>query len=450
MTHDLAGPDALDTRIVLRTYATLAGLAGLFVWIRPAGLSTTIVNGAGARDLALQLIGALLVGWGCVAGGLALIEEPRSRHRALGGFAVAHAVILAGVLASLERQGGLHPHEVGFPLLLVTTMLLFYFWLTGDGYRPGNAVEFTGLFRQRTTDASLRSDYVEQIRHAASQEERHRLARDLHDSVKQQIFAMQTAAATVQARLESDPPGVREAIERLRESGREAMGEMEAMLDSLRSSPLENVGLVEALKNQAEALQFRTGARVDLELADLPPSEALPPGGQEAIFRVAQEAFANVAKHARASRVQVRLAGEHDRLVLRIEDEGAGFDQAAPSFGMGLVNMRERASAFGADLEVHSRPGGGTRVLLAMPYTSWTRTDPRPYRNDAIAFALMAAAFAGGTVVNAVKGGSQLDSMLSAAICLANLVILLRVSKQYFAAKDRVEASPWLQSRSRS
>jgi signal transduction histidine kinase len=443
MTHDLAGPDAHDTRIVLRIYAALAALAGLFVWVAPASLSD------GGR-VALELAGTVLLACACVAVGLGSLEEPGARHRALGGFAVAHAVVLAGALATLERQGGLHPHEVGFPLLLVTTMLLFYFWLTGDGYRPGEALEFTGLFRQRTADASLRSAYEEQVRLAAGQEERHRLARDLHDSVKQQIFAMQTAAATVQARLESDPPGVREAIERLREAGREAMSEMEAMLDSLRSSPLENVGLVEALKKQVEALQFRTGARVELELEDLPPSEALPPGGQEAIFRVAQEALANVAKHARAARVQVRLAGQHDRFVMRIEDEGAGFDQAAPSSGMGLANMRERASAFGADLEVHSRPGGGTRVFMAMPYTAWTRTDPRPYRNDAIAFGLLGAWFCGAAVVTAVKGGSQLDSLLSAAIGLANLVILVRVAKQYYAAKDRLEGSPWLQSRSRS
>jgi hypothetical protein len=87
---------------------------------------------------------------------------------------------------------------------------------------------------------------------------------------------------------------------------------------------------------------------------------------------------------------------------------------------------------------------------MAMPYTAWTRTDPRRYRNEAIAFALMATWFGGGAVVNAVKGGPQLDSMLSAAICLANLVILLRVSQQYYAAKDRLEASPWLLSRSRS
>jgi signal transduction histidine kinase len=446
MKH-LAEPDALDTRIVFQNYAACAALAGLFLWVAPAGLSSNL-TGIGAR-VALESMASALLAWGCVAGGLALIEEPRSRHRALGGFAFAHAVVLIGAISAAGFRG-FDPHDIALPILLATCMLLFYFWLTGDGYRPGHAVEFTGLFRQRTTEASLRSDYDEQIRHAASQEERHRLARDLHDSVKQQIFAMQTAAATVQARLESDPPGVREAIERLRESGREAMSEMEAMLNSLRSSPLENVGLIEALKNQAEALQFRTGARVDLELADLPPSEALPPGGQEAIFRVAQEAFANVAKHARAPRVQVRLAGEHDRVVLRIEDEGAGFDPAAPSFGMGLANMRERASAFGADLEVNSRPGGGTRVFLAMPYTAWARTDPRRHRNEAIAFALMATWFGGGGVVNAVKGGSQLDSFTSAAICLVNLVILLRLLTQYSAARRRVEASPWLRSRSRS
>jgi signal transduction histidine kinase len=182
-------------------------------------------------------------------------------------------------------------------------LILFYFRQTGDGHRRNELSEVTGLFgRHRPSAERLRSTYEDRIREAASQEERNRLARDLHDSIKQQIYAMQTAAATAQARFDGDPAGAKEALERLRESGREAMAEMEAMLDSLRASPLENTGLVEALKKQCEALQFRTGAQVDFELGTLPPSETPAPAAQHALFRVAQEALANVGRHTRAAR----------------------------------------------------------------------------------------------------------------------------------------------------
>ena len=148
---------------------------------------------------------------------------------------------------------------------------------------------------------ALRSQYAEQIRRAARQEERARLARDLHDAVKQQLFVIQTAAATVQARFENDPVGARQSVDHIRTAAREAVVEMQALIEQLQAAPLENVGLAEALKKQCEALGFRTGARIDLAVGELPRSDALPPGAHEAIFRTAQEALANIGRHARAT-----------------------------------------------------------------------------------------------------------------------------------------------------
>ena len=155
----------------------------------------------------------------------------------------------------------------------------------------------TRLFGTRKTRAvqPLRSRYEQEIRRAAAQEERNRLARDLHDSVKQQLFVIQTAAATAQERFHNDPTGAHDAIDAVRRAAREALGEMEAMLEGLNANPLENTGLVEALKKQCEALGYRTGAQVSCECGPLPASETLPPGTHQAIFRTAQEALANVA-----------------------------------------------------------------------------------------------------------------------------------------------------------
>ena len=442
-------PDVFDTRTLFRIYASCAAIAGLVLWLAPPrGLTTTIASTAEGKRAFLQLSGTMLVALGCVAAGFGEIEEPRSRHRALGCFAFAHLIALAGVVSVAVMTGGIHDGDITPPLLIGLCVLLFYFWQTGDGYRAGESIDFTKLFGgPRSPDDSLRSAYEQRIREAASQEERHRLARDLHDSVKQQIFAMQTAAATIQARFGTDDEGARQALAQLRESGREAMAEMEAMLDSLRSIPLTTPGLVEALKKQGEALQFRTGAPVSFQIGSLPPDEALAPGAQQAIFRVAQEAFANIGRHARASRVVVSLGMQDDRLVLRIEDDGAGFSTEGPAGGMGLANIRERAAAFDARMEVSSQPGAGTRVMLAVPFRRGARGDVAYYRRQALSWAAATLAIA-AIVVHAWLRNVRFGG--TAALLVANVIILARSVVVYQRARRRAEESPWTGSPSHS
>jgi signal transduction histidine kinase len=444
-------PDVVDTRTLFRVYASSAAIAGLILWLGPVtGVSTSLASTAETKRALLQMAGAMLVAVGCASAGLGEIEDPRSRHRALGCFAFAHAIALAGVVSVAVIHGGLHEADIVPPVLVVACIVLFYFWQTGDGYRAGESMQFTRLFAgPGQPDDHLRSAYEEQIREAASQEERHRLARDLHDSVKQQIFAMQAAAATVQARFDSDAAGARDALDRLRESGREAMAEMEAMLDSLRSTPLTTPGLVDALKKQGEALQFRTGARVSFEIGALPPDEALAPGAQPAIFKVAQEAFANIGRHARASRVVVALGAENDQVTLRIADDGAGFSTDAAASGMGLANMRERARAFDGLLDVASKPGGGTRVTLRLPFAAWARADVSAYRRRIFVWA-GTVLFIGVMAAVAWRSGHTLDARMALALLLGNLVILARVILSYVRASRRAEESPWIESPSHS
>ena len=224
--------------------------------------------------------------------------------------------------------------------------------------------------------AWLRSQYEERIRQAATQEERARLARDLHDAVKQQLFAIQTAAATAQVRFETDPDGAKTAVDQVRSSAREAMTEMEAMLEQLQAAPLENAGLVSSLRKQCEALGFRTGAEVTFELGTLPGDTALVPGAREAIFRVAQESLANVARHARARRVRVSLGSSGDRLVLAVEDDGSGLSGERMPGGMGMANMAARAAEVGGDFEASSAPDQGTAVRFSVPHVT---SSARPY-----------------------------------------------------------------------
>lgn len=445
-------PDFTDTRTVLWVYAAIAAAAGLVIGTRAVpGLTTTLPSGPEATRLFFALLGSTVLSAGCVAAGLAQVEEPRGRHRALGWFVAAHLV--ASVVLCL--LGAAKPPTVGFSVLLGTTFLLSYFWQYGDGYRQVAGAGLIDLFGRHTQSADhLRSAYEERIRATASQEERHRLARELHDSIKQQIFAMQTAAATAQARMEADPAGAKEALDRLRDSGREAMTEMEAMLDSLQSAPIENVGLVEAIKKQGEALQLRSGAQVAYEFGLLPPSERLQPGTQQAVFRVAQEALANVGRHARAAHVRVLLGYQSGEVVLRIEDDGAGFAAAGPSAtaGMGLASMRARAHAFNGTLSVRSAPGEGTAVTLGIPVGD----DPPAgaavarYRRHAIAWGvnalLLGLILTGDWILNAVP--RSLPLLL--ALIGAYLVIALHAFVEGYRVRRRMESATWTKSPSRS
>jgi signal transduction histidine kinase len=217
----------------------------------------------------------------------------------------------------------------------------------------------------------LRQQWIRQLSEAAAQQERNRLARDLHDSIKQQIFSVNVAAATAQTRWESDSEGARRALEDVRGAARDAMAEMEAMLQHLRPAPLENVGLIEALRKQCEALQYRAGAVVTAEFGELPDNEILLPGTQEAVFRIAQEGLNNIARHARAKNVRLRLyqrsEGKTPALWLTIRDDGAGYDTAQSNPGMGLANIKLRAAEIGGTVQIESAPGQGASLTVHIP-----------------------------------------------------------------------------------
>ena len=138
---------------------------------------------------------------------------------------------------------------------------------------------------------------------------------------------------------------------------------------------MENIGLVEALRKQCEALQYRTGAQVTTEFSDLPENNLLPPGAQEAVFRVAQEALANIARHARAQNVKVRLYTETEpaSMILQIEDDGQGFTPGTITEGMGTANMRARTREIGGRVVLRSTPGKGTQVSVQIPLLQVTK-----------------------------------------------------------------------------
>lgn len=230
--------------------------------------------------------------------------------------------------------------------------------------------------------AEVREHALQQAREAAALAERNRIARDLHDSIKQQIFGINASAAAARAYWQRENmEGAREAVGDIERSAEEAQVEMQALLQQLRPAPLENTSLLEALHTQAQALGFRTGARVEVDLAALPEPDRFVPGTQEAIFRLVQEAFANIVRHARARAVWLTLGIAGQALHITVRDDGQGFDPAQVRSGMGLCNLRERTRALQGHLEVRSRLGQGTTVLITIPLVEALRNPEEEERS---------------------------------------------------------------------
>lgn len=386
-------PEAIDTAVVFRVYSVLGVIGGVAAFVVAVLAARPLATMPAAALASVGLIGALNWALASYAAAFSRVPDPAARAAGLKEFAVAHFVIATFLMtatqlmrAAADRLNMVEAFALGFHEILAANLFVVGTVVAYLAFTAAPGPRFTSTLRtltgaghdgperalreaQRTGSArQLRWQYDEQIRLAARQEERSRLARDLHDAVKQQLFVIQTAGATIAARLDGDPPGARAAVEQVRSAAREAMAEMAAMLDQLQAAPIENVGLVEALRQQAAALGFRTGARVDVEIEPWPAAAPLPPGAQQAVFRVAQEALANIGRHARAAHVAIRLGVDRRRLVLRVTDDGQGFDPTTTRRGMGVTNMQERAAEVAGAFELASSPGRGTSIVFAVPF----------------------------------------------------------------------------------
>jgi signal transduction histidine kinase len=389
-------PKPIRVYIVFRAYAVFFWVFGLMLLLwGPMWFGGKLAGVPFGGATQVRVFGTMLMAMAGCAAALSAVDDASVRHRSLFWFAIGHVVLWLVALCQVIWVWGPGFADHVVAVLGGTAFALLCLWLLADGEFPNEPFNSTGIFGPSTSEPSepLRSQYEQKIRLAAAQEERNRLARDLHDSIKQQIFAIQTGAATAQTRLAGDENGAREALDQIRSAAREAMTEMEVMLDQLRAEPLENTGLVEALKKLCESIGFRTGAQVEFKLGVLPPTSQMSPGAAEATLRAAQEALSNVARHARASHVVVSLDSAGDGMELTVRDNGAGFDPNQASRGMGTANMRTRAEEFGGQFELASRSEEGTSVKFSIPCA-----DPGPgpdaaesrrrYRNKAIAFGL--------------------------------------------------------------
>jgi len=202
----------------------------------------------------------------------------------------------------------------------------------------------------------------------AEESERRRLARDLHDQLGQQLTALRLTLEMLKAQSVGHAE-LRVQVETLQELARQLDQDVAFRVWELRPTALEDEGLDSALTNYVRNWAKHFGIHFQLHTGS-ETGDRLPSLIETTLYRLAQEALNNVAKHARASHVDILLERHADDWSLIIEDNGVGFDPSSPELehrGFGIVGMRERAALVGAQLQIESAPGQGTTVILRMP-----------------------------------------------------------------------------------
>jgi len=220
--------------------------------------------------------------------------------------------------------------------------------------------EQVAAIRRLAAERQALSQQAEQV---AVLEERQRLARELHDTVSQELFALAMMLGATRAILPEDSGDAREQLSRAEEVARRAQASMRGLIRALRPVELGSRSLAAALEGLLDEVAERQGIAVDLQVQGQDP---LPAGIEDALFRIAQEAVSNAVRHGEPTRIAVTLRRGESDLGLTILDNGRGFDPATAQAHIGLGSMRERAAEIGGQLAIQSRPGAGCTVHLRL------------------------------------------------------------------------------------
>ncbi len=270
-------------------------------------------------------------------------------------------------------------YEIPFAISLLTIASVIFF---------ASLVAFTSL-RLESTDLS-RASAEENLRasrerlrelsghiQVLQEEERIRIAREVHDELGQSLTALKMDVALLRSLL-PDQPDVEHRISSITNLVNTTIRSIQRISSELRPSALDDLGLAAAIEWQAREFESRSGVECALHL----PAGPLPISASRstALFRIFQETLTNVARHSKASQVVVRLGLEQGRVVLTVMDDGVGFADAAVENvrSLGIMGMMERATLVGGHFEISSLPGGGTSIRAAVPIDDDTEfTSPR-------------------------------------------------------------------------
>jgi signal transduction histidine kinase len=327
---------ALTGLLVLRRRAPLAALAAML----PLGIAQTAQ--AEASAFFRGFVPVILLVYAAAA------QAPKRWSLAATAYALAGLGVIVVISPDLELT-----NEVPFsaPIVLLA-------WALGRYLRSREQRAHTA----EANAASLRATSAQVL-----EEERARIARELHDVIAHSVSVMVVQAGAARTLLTEDVESARESLLAVERSGRQALEEMRRLLGMLRRDqreaellPQPGLGSVHALVERVRA----TGLDIELTVDGTP--SPLPPGVDLSAYRILQEALTNTVRHARASAARVRLAYRANLVEVEVEDDGAG-NATAHGDGHGLIGMRERVDLYGGTFEAGPRTGGGFRVRASLP-----------------------------------------------------------------------------------
>jgi signal transduction histidine kinase len=321
--------------LALLTVLGMGANALAYFWVTPA--DPTLV----ANAITLLLFGGTVVcGW-------------TPRRTALVGTLLAQCFLMVGLATRREAvPQALFVFSLGS--LVFATIIAAFCAQIGEGARRGIA--------RRERELAALSNRLMSIQ----EEERRRLSRELHDGVGQSLTAVVSHLWLIQRRLPAADEGLRTEVSEARGLAAKTLAEIRELSQLLRPSLLDDWGLVPSLESQVKSFRIHHEIDVDFQSDDLP--DRLPADVETAVYRIVQEALTNVARHARAKSVRIRLQHEHEALRLEVADDGVGFGvngDAPPGRGLGLVSIRERVRALGGRITVTS--DHGTRLSVVLP-----------------------------------------------------------------------------------
>jgi ligand-binding sensor domain-containing protein/signal transduction histidine kinase len=237
------------------------------------------------------------------------------------------------------------------------------------GYTRPNALNednirlFTALV-QRASLSIANMELFEQTKDLAVMEERNRLARDLHDSAKQKAFAALAQLGTANGLWSVRAEGVQSHLKEAETLVYEVIQELTFLIQEIYPIALQEKGLPTTLREYVYEWENRNDAEVNLTVRD---ERVLPLDTEQAVYRVIQEALANISRHSRAKRVDISLVYNPDSLQVNIADDGCGFDMNQKAKGLGFRSMRDRINSVRGNIQIQSAPGQGTRLIVQLP-----------------------------------------------------------------------------------
>jgi NarL family two-component system sensor histidine kinase LiaS len=224
--------------------------------------------------------------------------------------------------------------------------------------------EITSFSQRLNKMAQQLQSLLRRRQEMAISEERNRLARDLHDSAKQQALAASFELGTALTLYEREPKKAKQHLQAADALVDSVRKELTTLVDELRPLPSDGHQLGDHLKEYATNWAQRNGIALDMHIEDI---ETFPEENRETLFRILQEALANVARHSAASNTEILVKRDKNIVTMVIKDNGCGFDAQAKQSGLGLSSMRQRAEELGGLFEIQSQPGQGTQVKVTLP-----------------------------------------------------------------------------------